>query len=207
MSNSSKTSYALRDMIEVGVMAAIIFVLTYFVKITVVTPAGPTMLKIANGFCLLAGILFGGFKGGLAAGLGSMLYDLLDPRFLTGAPLTFVFFFLMAWICGSIAAIGEKREKPHLYTLLGAVTGAFSYVVLYFTKSVISKTLETVGFSTVLFEQTGREAFHAAFIGCLPKLLTSTINAFVGIFIAVALAPALKAGLKAAGYRLKGKNS
>ncbi|MEG1027997.1 MAG: ECF transporter S component, partial [Oscillospiraceae bacterium] len=67
--------FSLQDVVLVGVMAAIVFVLTYFIKIDIPTPVGPTMLKVANGFCLLAGILLGGLKGGLAAGLGSMLYD------------------------------------------------------------------------------------------------------------------------------------
>ena len=65
--------FSLYDMVVVGVMAAIIFVLTYFVQIPIPTPAGQTMLKSANIFILLAGLLFGGLRGGLAAGIGSIL--------------------------------------------------------------------------------------------------------------------------------------
>ena len=56
-----------------AVMAAMIFVATYFLKIPISTPAGPTMLKVSNILILLAGILFGGVYGGLAAGIGSGL--------------------------------------------------------------------------------------------------------------------------------------
>ena len=81
-------------------MAAVIFVLTMFVRIEIPTPTGYTNLKIANGFCLAAGMLFGGVYGGLAAGVGSMLFDVMDPKYITSAPFTFAFFFLMAFVCG-----------------------------------------------------------------------------------------------------------
>ena len=61
-----KQLFSLYDMVVVGVMAAIIFVLTYFVQIPIPTPAGQTMIKSANIFILLAGLLFGGLRGGLA---------------------------------------------------------------------------------------------------------------------------------------------
>ncbi|MEG2429773.1 MAG: ECF transporter S component, partial [Oscillospiraceae bacterium] len=59
-STINKPKFSVYDIAIVGVMAAIIFALTYFVKIPIPTPAGQTMLKVANAFCLLAGILFGG---------------------------------------------------------------------------------------------------------------------------------------------------
>ena len=79
-------------MVIVGVMAAIVFVLTYFVKIQVPTPTGPVMFKAANIFILLSGLLFGGVRGGLAAGIGSMIYDLLDPAYISESPVTFIRF-------------------------------------------------------------------------------------------------------------------
>ena len=45
---------------------------------------------------------------GLAAGIGSALYDVLDPVYITSAPFTFVFKFLMAWVAG--AAAGKDRQ-------------------------------------------------------------------------------------------------
>ncbi len=69
MSTSSK-KFSVSDLVVVGLMAAIIFVTTSFIKIQIPTPTGPTMLKVANIICLLAGMLFGGVRGGLAAGIG-----------------------------------------------------------------------------------------------------------------------------------------
>ena len=76
----------LYDIVVVGVMAAIIFALTYFVRIEIPTPAGPTNLKLANAFILMSGMVFGGLRGGLAGGIGSMLFDLLNPAYIASAP-------------------------------------------------------------------------------------------------------------------------
>ena len=38
----------LLNYVLVGVMAAMIFVTTYFLKIPITTPAGPTMIKVSN---------------------------------------------------------------------------------------------------------------------------------------------------------------
>lgn len=121
MSDQNSKKFSVYDLVIVGVMAAIIFVLTYFIKIKIPTPAGETMLKVANAFCLLAGILFGGLRGGLAAGIGSMFYDLLDPTYITSAPTTFLKFFLMALFCGLVAKAMRKKEIGYNLDGLGFV--------------------------------------------------------------------------------------
>lgn len=91
--NSNK--YSTRQIAFIGVMAAIVFVSNY---IQIKIPVGVndmTRIHVANAFCLLAGIVLGPVQGGLAAGIGSALYDVLDPVYITSAPFTFVFKFLM----------------------------------------------------------------------------------------------------------------
>lgn len=194
--------FTIYELSAVGVMAAIIFVLTYFVRIPIPTPAGETNLKIANTFCLLAGILFGGLRGGLAAGIGSMLFDLLNPLYITSAPTTLINFFLMAFICGIIVnQKGKPFTTPRI--IAGSAVGAFSYVVLYICKSVISKTLDTTGFTSLIFSQTGAEAFQAAVVACVPKMITTTVNAVISIVLAAILAPILKKALQRVGFYQK----
>ncbi|NMA06377.1 MAG: ECF transporter S component, partial [Ruminococcaceae bacterium] len=60
-------------------MAALTFVFTMFFRIDIPTPLGKTMLHLGNVMCLLSGLLFGPVRGGLAGGIGSMMYDLFDP--------------------------------------------------------------------------------------------------------------------------------
>lgn len=202
---SKQTKFSVYDMAIVGVMAAIIFVITYFIKIPITLPNGDqSMIKAANAFCLLAGILFGGLRGGLAAGIGSMLFDLLDPIYITSAPYTLVFFFTMAFVCGLITNL-KRNEDGSLkitYVVLGSVAGALSYYVLNIGKSIIMKTVEAVGFADI-FTATGNQAFQAAVVANVPKMITSSINVVIAIVVACIFAPLLKTALRKAGLYKK----
>lgn len=180
---NKRNHFSLHDIVIIGTMAAVCFVVTYFIKIEIPTPSGITMLKIANGFCLLSGILFGGLRGGLAAGIGSMLYDLLDPKFVSEAPFTFVFFFLMAYICGKISHSNNKKGASFKLNILATFCGAFSYLILHISKNII---LLIVAGSNI----------NAAFVAVMPKIVTSSINAFVGILIALILYPLMQGSVK-----------
>lgn len=175
--------FSVRDLAEIGVLAALVFVATYFLKIgPIATPAGPTMLKTGNAVCLLGAMLFGKTKGGLAAGIGSMLYDLTDPAFTASAPFTFVFFFVMAFVCGAISYAGGKNGLDTKQNLFGAVCGAASYIVL------------SIGKSFIVLILGGSDAAAAA-AACGTKLLTSGINAAFAVAVSVLLAPAFKKAL------------
>ena len=181
--NSDKITY---NLVVVGLMAALCFVTTFFFNIKIPTPAGTTMLKVGNIFCLLAGLLFGGVRGGLAAGIGSFIFDLTDPLFVSSAPFTLVFFFLMGFICGTVSHIGGKNGKSFKFNLLGAALGAFAYFVLVIGKSVITLTLagSTVG---------------AAIASCSTRMITSGINAVVAVAASVAIVPVLRKALEKIG--------
>ena len=59
--------------VSLAMMAAIVYVLTLLRF-----PLGGSKVHLANAACLLSGLLFGPVGGGVAAGLGSGLYDLLN---------------------------------------------------------------------------------------------------------------------------------
>ncbi|MBQ4118651.1 MAG: ECF transporter S component, partial [Oscillospiraceae bacterium] len=101
---NTQKKFTVRDLAEIGVLAALVFVATYFLKIgPIPTPAGPTQFKMGNAVCLLGAMVFGKTKGGLAAGIGSAMFDLTQPAFVAGAPFTFAFFFAMAYVCGWVS--------------------------------------------------------------------------------------------------------
>ena len=169
--------FTVRDLAEIGVLAALVFVATYFLKIgPIATPAGPTMLKTGNAVCLLGAIIVVKTKGGLAAGIGAMLYDLTDPAFTASAPFTLVFFFTMAFVCGAISHAGGKNGESTKQNIIGAVCGALSYIVLSIGKSYITLRL------------SGSDAAAAA-VSCSTKLITSGINAAFAVVVSVLLAP------------------
>ena len=180
--------FTVRDLAEIGVLAALVFVATYFLKIgPIPTPAGPTQLKMGNAICLLGAMLFGKTKGGLAAGIGSGLFDLTQPAFVAGAPFTFAFFFMMAYVCGWVSHLFGNDGTKTKQNAIGAVCGAVTYLILHLGKSFITLLLQ------------GNDV-SAAFVACSTKFITSGFNAVFAIVVSVLLAPVCKKALDRA-YR------
>ena len=63
---SKKKAFSLYDIVMIGLMAAVVFVVTMFLSIRIPTPTGTTMIKLANAFVLLCGLLLGPVRGGLS---------------------------------------------------------------------------------------------------------------------------------------------
>ena len=183
MKNSRFTLYRI---VIIGLMAAMVFVCTMFLGIRIPTPTGTTQLKTANAICLLTGLLFGGWTGGLAAGIGSALFDLTYPEWAAGAWLTFLFFFAMGAICGGIAHAGGVAGKNKARNWLAAICGAVGYWLLYIGKSIVVLCL-------------GGSVFSAAFIATVPKMLTGGINAVFAVVVSNLLAALLRPKLESAG--------
>lgn len=183
MKNSRFTLYRI---VIIGLMAAMVFVCTMFLGIRIPTPTGTTQLKTANAICLLTGLLFGGWTGGLAAGIGSALFDLTYPEWGAGAWLTFIFFFAMGAICGGIAHAGGAAGKNKAHNWVAAICGAVGYWLLYIGKSIVVLCL-------------GGSVFSAAFIATVPKMLTGGINAVFAIVVSNLLAALLRPKLESAG--------
>ena len=183
---NAQKKFTVRDLAEIGVLAALVFVATYFLKIgPIPTPAGPTQLKMGNAVCLLGALLFGKTKGGLAAGIGSAMFDLTQPAFVAGAPFTFAFFFAMSYVCGLVSRLGGNDGTKTKQNLIGAICGAGTYLVLHLGKSFITLVLG------------GSEA-SAALVACGTKFITSGVNAVFAIVVSVLLAPICKKALERA---------
>lgn len=181
---AANKKFTVRDLAEIGVLAALVFVATYFLKIgPIPTPAGPTQFKMGNAVCLLGAMVFGKTKGGLAAGIGSAMFDLTQPAFVAGTPFTFAFFFAMAYVCGRISnfSVSVKRN------VTAALCGSAAYLFLHLGKSFITLLLEGSDVS-------------AALVACGTKAVTSGINAVFAVVVSVLLAPVCKKALDRA-YR------
>lgn len=173
-SNLSPQGNHTRALALVGLMASLIFVATSYIHIPIPSPTGMTMIKSGNILCLLAGLTLGKVHGGLAAGLGSMLFDLTNPLYISSAPVTFVNFFLMAFVAGFI--FEKTQGKFRLALPVSCVVGAFFYVLLYFSKSVLGTCM--MG-----------SALVPALIANATKLVTSSFNATIASIFATVLYP------------------
>ena len=121
-------------LVFMGVMTAIVFVITYLR-----VPFFGSKLSFGNVFCLLSGLMFGPLAGGLPAGLGSGLYDILAGGYgIIEALITFVSKFAMAWVCAKVSGTYRKNiPESNLRIAAGSVAGALSYVALYMLKTYI----------------------------------------------------------------------
>lgn len=182
-----KKHITLYDIVAVGMMAAVVFAVTMFLSIRIPTPTGTTMIKLANAFVLLCGMLLGPVLGGLAAGFGSMIFDLMTPEFVPEAWITFIRFFLMAWLCGLIAHSGKAMAKKFSLNLIACIVATVFSTIFYMFKGIVELVI-------------AGSAFAPAFITNLPKMLTSMPNTVIAVVVAMALLPALQKALAATPF-------
>ena len=165
-----------------GVMAAMVYIVTLFRF-----PLLGSKVHFANAVCLLSGMLLGPVEGGIAAGLGSAIYDAFAGDDFINVLITFVSKFAMAWVCGKLLYARRDRLQRLDNTLVASICGALTYVALYMLKTFIyqrfvySYPMETVG---------------AAMIS---KLIPSLINAGAAIVAAPIFYHALVPALKSSG--------
>ena len=115
----------------IGVMATAVYVVTLF-RFQLLG----SKVHFANSVCILAGFLLGPTPGGLAAGLGSAIYDLMYG-YGAESIITFVSKFAMGWVAGRVfLAFKEERFRIE-YLAISSGCGALTYVVLYMLKSLI----------------------------------------------------------------------
>lgn len=125
-------------LVMTSIMAAFVMLSTF---LGVMIPIGGTntMFHLGNVACLLSGILLGPLYGGLAAGIGSLAFDLLSPVYITSAPFTFIFKFTMVFVCGVISHGNNRNGENQVYNTIGTISGSFIYIILRAIKSLIIK--------------------------------------------------------------------
>ena len=186
-----KNKNSIYKIVTVGLLGALVFVSNYL-SFPIPVPVGDiSRIHLGNAFCLLAGFVMGPIGGGLASGIGAMLYDLTNP-------VTFVFKFLLAAVCGLIAhkgkITGNMLEEDFTITvprsIVAGICGSLTYIVLYLAKSYITTVL-------------AGSAPEAAAIALATKAASSTVNAILAIIISVPLSALIRKALKSAHLTTK----
>lgn len=151
-------------------------------RITIpVSIGGNTAFHLGNIFCALSGILLGPGLGGAAAGLGSAIFDMTNPIYISEAWLTF----LMKGAYGMAAGLVAERMHfgGYMRDLTATTAGAVIYAVLYLCKSFLN---------TMIVSGT---TASAALVAVGLKLPATTFNMAVAIVIAPVLASAIRKAL------------
>ena len=148
-----------------------------------VSIAGTTAFHLGNIICALSGILLGPWLGGLAAGLGSAIYDMCNPIYISEAWLTFLMKGAYGLISGFVIRFG-KGNWGYGKATLAAGAGAVTYALLYLAKTFL-KTLLVQGV-----------AVAGAWLTVGEKLPATIFNAAVAVVFAPMLAIAIRTALK-----------
>ena len=171
-------------MVLTGLLAALTAVGSAL-RITIpISIAGTTAFHLGNIFCALSGILLGPWMGGLAAGLGSAIYDMFNPAYIDEAWITFLMKGAYGMIAGLIAWIG-KKECGYGKAIFATAAGAITYAVFYLAKSYFYGGMLKQGLTAA-----------AAWVVVIEKIPATVFNAVVAVIFAPILATAIRSALK-----------
>ena len=135
MIHESKETKLLVKLCVAAMMAALVFAGNYMrVKIPV-SLGGTTAFTLANILCALSGLLLGPWWGGLAAGLGSAIFDMLDPEYIVEAPITFVTKGMYGLVAGLVLYyLFRNAKEKYGPQLIATACAAVCYMVVYSVK-------------------------------------------------------------------------
>lgn len=182
------------------VMTALLAALTVagsYLRIKVPSVVGTSAFHLGNIMCSLSGILLGPWYGGLAAALGSAIFDMLDPIYISECWITFITKGAYGVVAGLIAWSGKKPWSASIKlfypkALLAAICGALTYAALYLSKTYFYSALLIKGLTP-----------DAALAAAIAKLPATTFNAVVAIVAAPLLATAISKALEKAHIKLQ----
>ncbi len=179
-----KNNLSTRKMVLTALLAALTVAGSYMRIVLPLDIAGTTAFHLGNIMCALSGILLGPWLGGLAAGLGSAIFDILHPLYISECWITFITKGVYGLVAGLVIAAGRKNWG-YGKALIASAAGAVSYAVLYLSKGYFYD-------GRLLYGLT----HEAALLNLLGKLPATVFNAAIAIICAPVLAIAVRSALK-----------
>lgn len=179
---------SVRRVALVGILAAMVFALSMVqIQIPITAFGDKTRLHLGNVMCLLSGVLFGPFVGGLASGIGSMFYDFTNPLYVSEFWITFLTKFAMGFMAGFMAKKPFARLPAVPRALFSGIVGQGVYIVLYIIKTII---MQRVVMGLV---------WPGVWAVVATKATVSGVNGILAVAGCTILAPILRTALDKAG--------
>lgn len=181
MENKSKLTT--KKIVFVALMAALTAVGSALRVTLPLDIGGNTSFHLGNIFCALSGILLGPWLGGTAAGLGSAIYDMMNPAYISECWLTFLMKGAYGVAAGLVIRCGKKKWG-YIRSTLATLAGSAVYAALYLLKSY---------FKPIIVQGVTSQAAWLSVIGKVPATI---FNAVVAIVCAPILAVAIRKALE-----------
>ncbi len=185
----TKPKFTTRKIVVVALLAALTTAGSAL-RITIpVSIAGTSSFHLGNILCALSGILLGPWLGGLAAGLGSAIYDMLNPLYISECWITFLTKGAYGLMAGLVAFSGKipwsaRSAKGCGKAYLATAAGAVTYAIIYLSKSFFYNGIFLSGLTPA-----------TAWIPVVDKLPATIFNAAIAILCAPLLAIAIDKAL------------
>ena len=176
-----------KKLIFSALFSALTFVATYVIKLPT-----PTMGYIHPGdaIVLLSGVLLGPIYGGLAAGFGSLLADLLGGYF-TYAPATFVIKALTAVIATFLYKefqVFWKEGRKNISFIIAGVVGESFMVIGYFLYEIFLLGILSGGLNSA--------SISAGIVAAASGIVFNIVQGSFGVILGAVLRPILDPILK-----------
>lgn len=169
------------DLIQVGMMGAIIFVMTSIVHI----PSFNGVVHLGDSMIFLAAAILGKKKAAIASAIGMSLFDILHG-YIVWAPFTFFIKGIMGYIAGYICYRKYYSGRNLINNLIGfIISGVFMIIAYYLSGIVIVRFL-------IYQSATLKQAFLIA-LKDIPGNISQVI---AGIIISLPLSLILKKRVK-----------
>lgn len=178
-----KQAISTKKIVLTALMAALTIVGSAIRVTMPIDIAGTTSFHLGNIMCALSGILLGPWLGGLAAGLGSFLYDMTNPLYVSEAWMTFLMKGAYGLVPGLIMLLWKNNWNA-IKCAIATSGGALAYAALYLLKTY---------YKSVLVKLMTHEA---AMVAVVAKIPATVFNAAVAIIFAPILALAIRKALK-----------
>jgi uncharacterized membrane protein len=136
----------LKILTQTALMAALIFVVTFAVRIPIPFASGG-YLNIGDAPVYIAGFLLGGPAGALAAAIGSALSDILGG-YPVYAVATFIIKGLMGYVCGRIA-FGKGLPRFALASVTGGAIMVAGYAIFEALFFNVPQAIAAIPFNAV----------------------------------------------------------
>lgn len=145
--------------------------------------AGTTSFHLGNIMCALSGILLGPWYGAAAAGIGSAIYDMLNPLYISEAWITFLTKGCYGLASGLVICCG-KKVWGYKKATLATTAGALVYAALYLSKTFFYSGMLMKGLTA-----------QAAALTVVTKLPATTFNAVIAMIFTPLLAVSIRKAL------------
>ncbi len=173
-----------RKFVLTGLMTAMVFVLTFTIKIPIPFTSG--YIHLGDSMIYLSVMILGPYFGAFAAGVGSMFADLIGGYAEYALP-TLIIKSLMALMMGAVLSHKKKSVTGPVLSLI-AVWIAFSSATLVYLRSQINKTgLENIA-SAIVGDAADHEALQHTMdvMNRLPVYLIAGVAVVILILAAAA---------------------